>query len=61
MNILIALVLFEQHGVEWAAVETAVGGRYDQTTALEAHLKFMLFQGVLAVIEDGHASWYLVS
>lgn len=35
VNILIALVLFEEHRVEWAAVETAIGGRYDQTSALE--------------------------
>lgn len=35
VNILLALVLFEEHRVEWAAVETAVGGRYDQTSALE--------------------------
>lgn len=34
-SILIALVLFEQHGVEWAAMETGVGGRYDQTRALD--------------------------
>ena len=36
VSILIALALFEQHGVEWAAMETGVGGRYDQTRALDA-------------------------
>jgi dihydrofolate synthase/folylpolyglutamate synthase len=35
VSILIALVLFEKHDVEWAAVETGVGGRYDQTRALD--------------------------
>lgn len=35
VSILIALTLFEQHDVEWAALETGVGGRYDQTSALD--------------------------
>lgn len=35
INILLALCLFEEHGLEWAAVETSIGGRYDQTSALE--------------------------
>lgn len=35
VNLLIALTLFEQHQVAWAAMETGVGGRYDQTTALD--------------------------
>ena len=35
VSILIALTLFERHGVEWAAMETGVGGRYDQTRALD--------------------------
>ncbi len=35
VSILLALALFEQHGVEWAAMETGVGGRYDQTRALD--------------------------
>lgn len=35
VSILIALALFELHGVEWAAMETGVGGRYDQTRALD--------------------------
>jgi dihydrofolate synthase/folylpolyglutamate synthase len=30
-----ALALFDKHGVEWAAIETGVGGRYDQTRALD--------------------------
>ena len=32
---LLALALFEQHEVQWAAMETGIGGRYDQTRALE--------------------------
>lgn len=35
-NILMALVLFEAHHVEWAALETGLGGRYDQTMAVDA-------------------------
>ncbi|NJN83408.1 MAG: hypothetical protein HC802_14735 [Caldilineaceae bacterium] len=35
VSILIALALFEQHEVEWAAMETGVGGRFDQTRALD--------------------------
>lgn len=35
VNILMALALFEQHGIEWAAFEVGVGGRYDQTRALD--------------------------
>ncbi len=30
-SILIALAIYEKHDVEWAAMETGVGGRYDQT------------------------------
>jgi dihydrofolate synthase/folylpolyglutamate synthase len=35
VSILIALALFERHEVAWAAMEASVGGRYDQTRALE--------------------------
>ena len=35
VSILIALALYEMHGVEWAAMETGVGGRYDQTRGLD--------------------------
>lgn len=34
VSILIGLALFEKHGVEWAALESGIGGRYDQTRAL---------------------------
>lgn len=34
VSILIALSLFEKHGVQWAAMEAGIGGRYDQTRAL---------------------------
>ncbi|GAB4475137.1 MAG: folylpolyglutamate synthase/dihydrofolate synthase family protein [Anaerolineae bacterium] len=36
INVLMALALFEQHGVEWAAVEAGVGARYDHTSAFDA-------------------------
>lgn len=36
VSILIALSLFEKHGVQWAAMEAGIGGRYDQTRALDA-------------------------
>jgi len=35
VSILMALTIFEQHAVEWAAMETGIGGRYDQTRALD--------------------------
>jgi dihydrofolate synthase/folylpolyglutamate synthase len=35
VSILLALALFEQHEVQWAALETGIGGRYDQTRALD--------------------------
>lgn len=35
VSILLALALFERYEVEWAAIETGVGGRYDQTRALD--------------------------
>ncbi len=34
-SILIALRIFERHRLDWAAVETGVGGRYDPASALE--------------------------
>ena len=35
VGILMALTLFDKYGVEWAAVESGVGGRYDQTRTLD--------------------------
>ncbi|HRW04156.1 MAG TPA: hypothetical protein P5121_03625 [Caldilineaceae bacterium] len=35
VGILMALTLFDKHGVAWAAMEAGVGGRYDQTRALD--------------------------
>jgi dihydrofolate synthase / folylpolyglutamate synthase len=35
VSILIALSLFERHDVKWAAMEAGIGGRYDQTRALD--------------------------
>ncbi len=57
INILIALVLFEEHGVEWAAVETAVGGRYDQTSALPAAATVLTNVGADHEEELGHTAW----
>jgi dihydrofolate synthase/folylpolyglutamate synthase len=57
VNILLALVLFEQHGVEWAAVETAVGGRYDQTTALDAAATVLTNVGADHEEELGPTPW----
>lgn len=34
IGILIALTLFDWYRVEWGVIETGIGGRYDQTTAL---------------------------
>jgi dihydrofolate synthase/folylpolyglutamate synthase len=34
-SLLIALKVFENHRLDWAAVETGIGGRYDPATALE--------------------------
>jgi len=34
-SILMALALFEKYQVRWAAMETGIGGRYDQTRALD--------------------------
>lgn len=36
VSILIALCLFERYEVQWAALEAGIGGRYDQTRALDA-------------------------
>ncbi|HEX4965993.1 MAG TPA: hypothetical protein VF173_34605 [Thermoanaerobaculia bacterium] len=57
VNILVALALFEEHGVEWAAVETAVGGRYDQTTALEVAATVLTNVGSDHEKELGHTPW----
>jgi dihydrofolate synthase/folylpolyglutamate synthase len=35
VSLLVALAIYEKHGVEWAAIETSVGGRYDHTRALD--------------------------
>jgi dihydrofolate synthase/folylpolyglutamate synthase len=35
VSILMMLALFERYEVKWAAVETGVGGRYDQTRVLD--------------------------
>jgi dihydrofolate synthase/folylpolyglutamate synthase len=36
ISILMALSLFEHYEVHWGVIETGVGGRYDQTRALDA-------------------------
>ena len=35
VGILMALALFDEHNIEWAAMEAGLGGRYDQTRALD--------------------------
>lgn len=57
VNILLALALFEEHGVEWAAVETAVGGRYDQTTALDVAATLLTNVGADHEEELGGTAW----
>jgi dihydrofolate synthase/folylpolyglutamate synthase len=49
VSILLALAIFEQADVAWAAMETGVGGRYDQTRALEMHA------AVLTNVGNDHA------
>ncbi len=34
-SILVAMRLFQEHDLEWAAVETGIGGRYDPVTTLD--------------------------
>lgn len=34
VSLLVALKVFERHGVDWGVVETGLGGRYDPVTAL---------------------------
>lgn len=34
-SLLIAMRLFEVHGLEWAAIETGIGGRYDPVSTLD--------------------------
>ncbi len=35
-SLLIAMSLFERHELEWAAIETGIGGRYDPVSTLDA-------------------------
>ncbi len=49
VSILLALAIFEQYDVAWAAMETGVGGRYDQTRALE------MAAAVLTNVGNDHA------
>ena len=35
VNLLIALHIFERHRLDWAVIETGIGGRYDPATALD--------------------------
>lgn len=45
VSILIALALFEKHGVQWAALEAGIGGRYDQTRAVDVAGVALTFVG----------------
>lgn len=48
--LLVALCLFERHGCEFAVLETGLGGRYDQVTAVGAEL------AILTNVGDDHAA-----
>ncbi len=50
VSILLALAIFERHEVQWAAMEASVGGRYDQTRALD------VVATVLTNVGTDHAS-----
>lgn len=49
VSILLALAIFEERGVTWAAMEAGVGGRYDQTRALD------MVASVLTNVGSDHA------
>ena len=59
-SILIALALFERHGVEWAAMEAGVGGRYDQTRALDVVATVLTNVGSDHAHMLGHEQWQRV-
>lgn len=46
--VLIALSLFAETGIEWAAIEAGIGGRYDRTNAIDAAIT------VLTNVRDDH-------
>ena len=56
-SILIALTLFEQYEIEWAAMETGVGGRYDQTRALDVEATLLTNVGSDHAHMLGSESW----
>lgn len=45
VSILLALSIFERHEVEWAALEAGIGGRYDQTRAVDVAAVALTFVG----------------
>ncbi len=60
VSILLALALFEQYEVQWAALETGIGGRYDQTRALEVVACALTNVGSDHVQMLGEALWQRV-
>jgi dihydrofolate synthase/folylpolyglutamate synthase len=60
VSILIALTLYEWHGVQWAAMETGVGGRYDQTRALDVVATALTNVGSDHAHMLGEAQWQRV-
>ena len=56
-SILIALTLFEKFEVEWAAIETHVGGRYDPTRALDAEATLLTNVGSDHAVMLGQELW----
>jgi dihydrofolate synthase/folylpolyglutamate synthase len=55
-SILIALALFDRYGVEWAALETGVGGCYDQTRGLSVAATLLTMPTCWAT-NAGSAPW----
>lgn len=60
ISILMMLALFEQYEVKWAAVETGVGGRYDQTRALDVEATVLTNVGSDHAHMLGSALWQRV-
>lgn len=60
VSVLLALALFEKRAVEWAAIETHVGGRYDWTRGLDAAAALLTNVGSDHAHLLGSESWQRV-
>jgi len=56
-SILMALALFEKYEVRWAAMETGIGGRYDQTRALDVEATLLTNVGSDHAYMLGSEQW----